>query len=274
MEGVDIACTVVATGDVVAVVAAVGEAVVGGVIEDDAEPATDDVEGVVVTRRSEVRADWIDYIRKQVGGSESLPGSGPVVGLSRPDSGDSVKERTEEAEGRAHCTRLVEDKSAEKAWEEEDRNNGVHMNHMPGNWMGEDRSNPLEVADTELVEGGDHGMGDEKGEVMGQKLGLAREQELARGDVDGELVGVVAEGNVQEAGNDRIRRVDSSQMEGDRSFRIDSGGVEGHMWQEDRVVGDDNGVREAAAVQSVHTNNYHGGHTEGDRRVAGLGWSG
>lgn len=50
-------------------------------------------------------------------------------------------------------------------------------------------------------------------------------------DAGGELVGAVAEGNVQvaEVGNDRIHQVDSSQMEGDRSFHIDSVEVEGRM---------------------------------------------
>lgn len=35
--------------------------------------------------------------------------------------------------------------------------------------MGEGTNNPLEVADMELVEEGDRGMGDEKGEVIGQE---------------------------------------------------------------------------------------------------------
>lgn len=35
--------------------------------------------------------------------------------------------------------------------------------------MEEGTSNPLEVADMELVEEGDHGKGDEKGEAIGQE---------------------------------------------------------------------------------------------------------
>ena len=123
----DIACTVVAPGDVVAAVAVVGDAV-----EDDAESVTDDVEVVAVTHKSEVRVEWSDYIQKRVGDSVSLPGSGPTVGPSRLDSGDSVQEPSEEVEGQAHCIRFVEDKSAEKASEEEGKSSGVHMNYMPG----------------------------------------------------------------------------------------------------------------------------------------------
>jgi hypothetical protein len=63
--------------------------------------------------------------------------------------------------------------------------------------MGEDTSNPLEVADTEWVEEGDHGMDGGLEEVMGPEPVLVQEQEQARGDVGDELVGVVAEGNVQ-----------------------------------------------------------------------------
>jgi hypothetical protein len=143
--------------------------------------------------------------------------------------------------------------------------------------MKEGTNNPLEVADMKLVGEGGHGMDDEKGEVMDQELVLVREREQAQGDAGGELVGVVVGGNVQAgAGNDRIHRVDSSRVEGDHSFHIDSGEVADHMWRADRVVGCDSGVKEveAAEVQCVHTNNYHDDHIECDRRVAGSGKSG
>lgn len=105
-----------------------------------------------------------------------------------------------------------------------------------------------------------------------------QEREQARGGAGGELVGVVAGGNVQpvEVGNDRTRQVDSNRMEGGRSFHIDSGEAEDHMWQAGRVVGCDNGVKEVAAVvQCAHTDNCHDGRTECGRRVVGsgkLGW--
>ena len=72
--------------------------------------------------------------------------------------------------------------------------------------MGEDTSNPLEVADTERVEEGEHEMGDGWEGAMGPELALAQEQEQARGDAGGELAGVVVEGNVQavEVGSDHI----------------------------------------------------------------------
>jgi hypothetical protein len=86
----------------------------------------------------------------------------------------------------------------------------------------------------------------------------------------------VAEGNVQvveEAGNDRIHRVDSSRMEGDHRFHIDSVEAEDHMWQVDQAVGCDNGVKEvvAAVVQCAHRSNCHDGHTGCDQRMAGSG---
>jgi hypothetical protein len=130
VEGVDNSCTVV-PGDVVAAVAAVGEVVFGGVVEDDAEAVTDGVGGVVVTRRSEVWVESGDYTQERAGDSGLLPGSGQAGKLSRHGLGDSVQEPAE-AGGRVHCTRFVEDKSAEKAWEGEGKNSGVHMNCMPG----------------------------------------------------------------------------------------------------------------------------------------------
>ena len=142
--------------------------------------------------------------------------------------------------------------------------------------MGEDTSNPLGVAGTELVEEGDHGVDDGRGEARSQEQVLVRAR--TRGDVDDEPVGVVAEGNVQaveEAGNGRIHRVDSSRMEGDRSFRIGSGEVADRMRQADRVAGCDSGVKEvAAAVQCAHTNNCHGDRTGFGRGAVGLGRSG
>jgi len=94
--------------------------------------------------------------------------------------------------------------------------------------MGEDTSNPLEVADTERVEEGEHGMGDGLEGAMGPEPALVQEQEQARGDVGGEFVGVVVEGNVQavEVGSDHIHWADSSRMEGDHSFHIGSEEVE------------------------------------------------
>ena len=67
-------------------------------------------------------------------------------------------------------------------------------------------SNPLEVADTERVEEGDHEMDDGWEEAMNPEPMLVREQAQARGDVDDELVGVGEEGSVQvvEVGSDHI----------------------------------------------------------------------
>lgn len=140
--------------------------------------------------------------------------------------------------------------------------------------MGEDTSSLLEVADMELVEEGDHGMDDEKGEATGQVQVQVQKREQARRDADGELVGVVAEGSVQvveEVGNGRTHRVDSNRMEGDHSFHIDSEGVEGHTWQAGRVVGCDNGAKVAGVVHYVHTNNCRDDRTGCDQRVVGPG---
>lgn len=72
--------------------------------------------------------------------------------------------------------------------------------------MGEDTSNPLEVADTERVEEGDRGMDDGWEEAMGLEPALVQGQEWVQGDGDDELAGVVTEGNVQGVGvgSDRI----------------------------------------------------------------------
>jgi hypothetical protein len=88
----------------------------------------------------------------------------------------------------------------------------------------------------------------------------------------------VAEGSVQvvEVGNDRIRRVGSSQMEGDHSFRMDSEDVEDRTWQADRVVENDNGGKEVAVAvaQWARTNNCRDGRTGCDQLVVGSGKSG
>lgn len=102
-------------GDVVPAAVAVDEVVVGGVVEDGAEPVTEDVEGVAVTHRNGARVELNDYTQEWVGDSGSLPESGLAVKLSRPDSGDSAQEPVEGAECLVRCTRFVEDKSAEKA---------------------------------------------------------------------------------------------------------------------------------------------------------------
>jgi hypothetical protein len=72
--------------------------------------------------------------------------------------------------------------------------------------MGEDTSNPLEVADTERVEEGEHGMDDGREGAMGPEPVLVQEQVQVQGDVGDELVGVVVERNVQgvEVGSDHI----------------------------------------------------------------------
>jgi hypothetical protein len=84
----------------------------------------------VVTHKNEARVGVSDHIlQDQVGDSASLFGSGLTAEFSRPDSGDSEQEPVEEAEGRVHCTRFAEDKSAEKALEGEGKYNGAHTNH-------------------------------------------------------------------------------------------------------------------------------------------------
>lgn len=129
----DNAYTAVVPGDVVAVAAAAAadEVVVDGVVEGDAEPVTDGVEEVVVAHRNEVRVESSDYIQEQAGDSGFLTGSGLTVKLSRPDPGDSGQDPAGGAEGQVHCTHFVEDKSVEKASEEEGKYSGVHMNCMP-----------------------------------------------------------------------------------------------------------------------------------------------
>ena len=73
--------------------------------------------------------------------------------------------------------------------------------------MGEDTSNPLEVAGTEQVEG-EHGTDDVQEGAMNPEPALAQEQEQEQeqGDVGDELAGVVVVvGNVQaEVGSDHI----------------------------------------------------------------------
>lgn len=122
---------------------------------------------------------------------------------------------------------------------------------------------------------GDHGMDDGLGEVMGLKPVLLWEQERAREDVGGELVGVVVVGNAQAVGNGHIHQADSSRMEGDHSFRIGSE-VEVRTWQADQVEGCDNGAKGVVAVvvQFARTNNCHDGRIEHDQRVVGSGKSG
>lgn len=103
---------------------------------------------------------------------------------------------------------------------------------------------------------------------------LGQEQGQEQGGVDDEAVGVVVEGNVQaeEVGNDRTHQVGSSRMEGDHSFRIDSGEEEVRMWQADQVVECDSGVKGVAAAVArwARTNNCHDGHTVYDRMVVAL----
>lgn len=104
-----------AVPDDVAAVAAVDEVAVGGVVEHDAEPVTDDVEGVAVTHRNELRAELSDYIQERAGDNGSLSESGLAVKPLRPDSGVPGQEQVEEAEGQVRCTRSVADRSVEMA---------------------------------------------------------------------------------------------------------------------------------------------------------------
>lgn len=129
-------------------------------------------------------------------------------------------------------------------------------------------NNLLEVADTERVEEGDHGAGDEREGAMHPGRAPAPEQGQGQGGADGELVGVV-EDNVQVVvGNDHIRLVDSSWLGADHNSRIGSGKVEDRRLQADQAVVRGNGVREVEeAGRHGHTNNCHGGHTECGREV-------
>lgn len=131
-EGVDNVCIVVVAGDVVAGVGAgaADEAVVGGVVEDDVGPATDDVEGVGVTRRNEVRVGLCDYIREQVEDSVSPLGFGLVAKLSHLGSGDLERGLVEGEEDRVRYTHLVEDTSAGRALEGEGKYSDVHRSYM------------------------------------------------------------------------------------------------------------------------------------------------
>lgn len=133
VEGVGNACIVVVPGDVVAGVGAgaADEAVVGGVVEDDAGPAIDDVEGVGVTHRNEARVGSCDYIREQVEDSVSPPGFGLVAKLSHLGSGDLERGLVEGVEDRVRYTRLVEDTSAGRALEGEGKYSDVHRSYTP-----------------------------------------------------------------------------------------------------------------------------------------------
>ena len=217
VEGAGNVCIVVVPGDVVGVVVVA----VAGVVEGDAGPVIGGV-GEVVVHMDEVQVELSDCIQVQVADSEPLAGSGLTAGLSRPDLDDPGQEPAEAAGGLAHCTRFVEDTGVEKASEEEGKCSGVHTNYTVEHWM-EDTSTPSEVAD---MEGDDHGVNDEEGEVMHREGVLAREQVL--GGAGGEVVGVVVEDNVQEVGSDRIHQVGSSPLEAEHSFHIDSGEVEVH----------------------------------------------
>ena len=135
-----------------------------------------------------------------------------------------------------------------------------------------DTSNPLEVADTERMGVGDHGMDDGREEVVSPEPVLVQEQTQVRGGVDDELVGVAEEGNVQavEVGSDHIHWVDSSRMEGGHSFHMDSEKVEVRTWPVGLAVGCDSGVKgvgAAGVARCVRTNNYHDDRIECDRRV-------
>lgn len=116
----------------VVVVAVVDEAVAGGVIEDDVEPAVGDAGRVAVARKNEVRVGLSDYIQKQAANSVPLPGSVLAVMFSRPDSGDSEQGPVGEVEGRVHCSHFAEDKSAEKASEGVDKYSDVHTSYTSG----------------------------------------------------------------------------------------------------------------------------------------------
>ena len=133
MEGAGNAYTVVVLGGVGAgVVAAVADVVVvGGGVEDGAEPVADGVEGAVVPHKDEAWVGVSDHNQDQVGDSASSPASGLVVMLSRPGSGDFEQESVEEAERRNRYIRSVEGRNVVKALEEEDMYNDAHTTHTP-----------------------------------------------------------------------------------------------------------------------------------------------
>lgn len=140
--------------------------------------------------------------------------------------------------------------------------------------MEEDTSNPLGVACTERVEGGDRGTDGEKGEAMHQEPVLARGREQVREDVGDGFVGVVVEHSARvEADNGRTHWVDSSWMEGVHNFHIGNGEAGVHTLSADQVG---NGVREAPVVvaQCDHMSSCYGDHTECDQRAVGSGMSG
>ena len=198
-DGVDVDVAAAAAADEVAV----GDEVGGGV-----GPVVGDVEGAVVAHRNEAWAGMGDHTQDQAGGSAFSPVPGPVVIPSRPGSGDFEQDSVEGAGYRDHYIRSVEGRNAVKALEEEDTYNDAHTIHMSEHWMGEDKSNLSEVADTERVEGGAHGMGDGREVAMDPEPALEQEQEQAqaREDAGDELAGVVVGGNVQavEVDSDRI----------------------------------------------------------------------
>lgn len=132
VEGVGNAYIVVVPGDAVAGVGVADEAVLDGVVEDDAGPAIDDVEGVGVTHRNEARVGSCDYIREQVADSVSPFGFGLVAKLSHLGSGDLEQGLVEGVEGRVRYTHLVEDTSAGRALEGEGKCSDVHRSYMPG----------------------------------------------------------------------------------------------------------------------------------------------
>lgn len=140
--------------------------------------------------------------------------------------------------------------------------------------MEEDTSNPLGVACTERVEGGDRGTDGGKGEAKHQELALARGREQGREDVGDDLVGVAVEHSARvEADNGHTHWVDSSRMEGGHNFHIGNGEAEVHTLQADQVG---NGVREGPVVvaQCDRMNSCYGDHTECDQRAVGSGMSG
>ena len=105
---------------------------VGDEVEDGVEPVAGDVEGAVVAHKDETLVGASGHIQDQAGNSVSLTASVLVAEFLRPDSGDSGQGPVEEVEGRVHCTRFVEGKSAGKALEGEDKYNDAHKSHTSG----------------------------------------------------------------------------------------------------------------------------------------------
>lgn len=265
--------TVVGPGGVVAVVVTAERVVVGGGVGGGVGVVIGGVEGAVVSHTDEARVGVSDHSQDQVGGSASLSVSGLAAGFSHPDSGGSGQEPVGVAQDRVRCTHPVEGRGVERAWEGEGKYNDARTSHTSEHWMGEDMSNPLEEADTERVEGGDHGMGGGREEVMNPEP--VREPEQAPGDVGDEIA---VEGNVQAAqvDNDRTQQVDPSRMEGGHSFHTGSGEGEVHTLQADQVERCDNGVKGVevgVAAQVARTNNFHDGRTARDQRAVGSGKS-